>query len=478
MVLPLIDKTYTIADAAEDTDRLTIDETHERVDFNFQDEFSTSVARALIIDVKGDQKSYAFGSLTPDSAEVTGGVEIVGTAIIDSAYLDIDVDNSSNSFTAYVTLTTTDLYDPISFSPYRFYLEVPPNTRYSKTYLILNASFIPPAYNGKSYLRYTVEPQGGSADESVPVRFDLCDLDFKTLPGIFSSVEVAFKNVSFDVPIPEEVEGFRIGDALFTVIFTEQLGIPVQFVFHIEGDSFRSGSAGPIDVAATLKAAPLSGTRIDTLQFGDDDIVNFINSQPEHIVISGNLKIGDGSFTTIHEEDSLKGIFVFETPLIFGIDETVNYSEVDVIHLDEDAIDSIRDNLIELSITNVITNHLPVGASVALYFSNTRKDSTLYENPDLIIGPIELAAATLSASDPAVLLEPGAATWTQTFTKDQEIAVFEHKTIYYGLVYHFLGTEDKLVQIRPSDYIHVHTVGSVTLRTEIPEDDKSEGGAS
>ena len=478
MIVPLIDKTYTMIDAQDDTDRLTIDEANDEVDFNFKDDFSTSVARALRVDVQGDEKQYLFNQQTPDSSQVSGGVQIVGTAIIDSAYLDLIVDNRDNPFPVWVMFTTTDLYDPLSFSPYQFFLEVEPNSLKQESYLIENAAFIPPAHDGKSYLRYTVEPTGGSDNQGVYVGFSLRDLDFTTLPGIFESVEIKFEDVDFDLPIPEEVEGFRIGDAQFTIVFTEQLGIPVEFQFVISGEDFRSGPANPITIEETLQAAPLTGTRIDTLQFGGPEIVDFINSQPEHIKISGTLHIGDGSFSTINEGDSLKGDFIFETPLIFALEQRTNYSDVDTISLDEDAVKRIRDNLIEISVQNVITNHLPVGAGLSLYFSTSRNDSTLYDFPDLIIGPLELAPAVLSNVEPVVVLEPGVGTWNQTLGKTEDIAVFEHEDIYFGIKYAFYGTQSKLAKIRPSDYIHINMVGSFKINTTVPEDDESKGGQS
>ena len=478
MVVPLIDKTYTMIDAQDDTDHLTIDETNNEVEFNFKDDFSTSVARALRVDVQGDNNQYPFNQQTPDSAQVTGGVQIVGTAIIDSAYLDLVIDNRDNPFPAWVMFTTIDLYDPLSFSPYQFFLEVQPNTLLKGSYLIENAAFIPPTYDGKSYLRYTVEPTGGSDDQGIYVDFSLQDLDFTTLPGIFESVEIKFKDVDFDLPIPEEVEGFRIGDAQFTIVFTEQIGIPVEFQFIIQGEDFRSNPADPITIEETLRAAPPTGIRIDSLQFSGPEIVDFINSQPEHINISGTLHIGDGSFATINEDDSLKGDFIFETPLIFALEQRTNYSDVDTISLDEDAVERIRDNLIEISIQNVITNHLPVGAGLSLYFSNSRNDSTLYDSPDLIIGPLELAPATLSDVEPVVVLQPGVGTWDQALGKSDDIAVFEHEDIYFGIKYEFYGTQNKLAKIRPSDYIHINMVGSVKINTTVPEDEDSKGGQS
>ena len=103
--------------------------------------------------------------------------------------------------------------------------------------------------------------------------------------------------------------------------------------------------------------------------------------------------------------------------------------------------------------------------------------NTLYEFPDITVGPIVLAPATL-AGDPGVVTAPGVSQWNQVFTKQNEIALFEEEELYWGIQFNFNGTNGQMAKLRPADYVDIRAHATVKASTKIPEDDNGEGGGS
>jgi len=200
-------------------------------------------------------------------------------------------------------------------------------------------------------------------------------------------------------------------------------------------------------------------------------VAEFINSRPERILVHGNFKLGSSlTSVSVNGKDTINGTLIFSAPLIFALSAQAQKMDVDTLEIDKDARKTIRENLLSGNLDAKVENALPLGASVTLFFSKTRADSMIYDLYDLKIGPLTVRSAPTSGN-------PG--TVTGAFTSDLDVALtkdqlrlFEDSIVYMGIYLTFSGTGNKMVRIRPSDYIGVKASLTAQINTTVPEEDE------
>jgi len=472
--IPLIDRLYTMEEAAEDTKEMTVDTLNKELDLRFDSDFSMSVMGELTTGVTGVPQNFAVNSSRIDSTVWIEGIVVHGYSMIDSAWIVIECENPTEH----------------DMSANYEMLNIWRNgTRFSHTFdfnqdaaiqkdsvLIDDCEFLPATTDPFNFFTYNVTVSAPGASGSVNLTYNMKGLKFQELEGRMLSAGVDFENVEFDSLFTDYFEGFELYTVDMLLLVNNDMPVPLGLDLLMEGSDFSGDPADPIPIQADIPAES-EGTEIP---FGGPEFVSFINGQPQHIGVGGHIEIGEDKVVTISQEDSVTGTFIFEMPLIFGLEQRINRIEPDTIFsIDEDTRNSIRDNLVSVSIHSDITNHLPLTAGVTMYFSGISKDSTVvYGEPDLIIGPVELGAATMNTSggEPYTVLEPAVTQWSRVLTKEEDVRFFEeHEDIFYGLEFNF-GTTDGIVKIQPSDYIQVTAYATVDVRVAFPEDEDSEEG--
>lgn len=474
--IPLINKTFTMAELADDVKEIAIDAPNEQVIFTIEDEADVDVvSKVLGIQIPGADHWYGCGAVHRDSVGIiTTGILIGQRSVLRDGRVVFEFENP-NAYPIHVDFRMIDLFLPDGATPLSWSTDIPSNRTVRRTVLLANHVLIPPETNGVNYLRYSTNV-GGNAGDNARIRFDFEDVTFQSVTGTFDAIEVSFDSVEIDAPIPEEFSEFQIQSAQLTVTFRVGIKIPADIEFEIRGSDFKGPAAPPIQIDTTIAAWSGVGP-IPEYTFRRD-VAAFINSQPGTILISGTAKLEQaGPGVTVSADDPISGNVVFRAPLIVTLPSHTAKAEVDTLEFDEDIRDRIRENLMEIGILADIENHLPISAQVSILFSKSRGDSTLYDFPDLVIGPIGLNPATL-AGDPAVVTQPALNPWNQTLTKQADISLFEEEKLYYGLRFIFNGTQGQMAKVRPQDYLKIHAQGWVKIRTTIPKDDDEEGGGS
>lgn len=483
-IIPLINKHYTMEELAEDSDDLIIDQQNESIIFRIDDEIDrfeigenlkTGNAEASIDVTVPDGVQVGWSDTR--SGDIVMPAEIVlERAVVQSGFINLEIDNQTGyqgtvdieipSFTLQGVILTESL--PLaaggsqSFSiPLDFYT-IQPRIAGGRSHI---------DFDGTVTIDGIQNPTGGDFG----IHVGTSEIVFKEVTGTLNEVEVPIDTVDTEMDIPEELEGFEIESAELELRFMLGFQVPVWLDFLIEGLEPRGQQAAPIQIDELV--VPDARGEATVLV---PNLADMINSQPQRILMTGSVRIGDGSTSaTIYDTTSFTGSFEFQAPLIFSIPSQETKAEVDTLELDEDTRERIRDNLIEISIATVLENHLPISADITIYFSGSRGDNTLYDgnNADLTIGPIGLAPATLDG-DPSVVTIPDTSHYSQTLTKNDGLDLFEGETLYFGIKFNFNGTQDEMVKIRPSDYIHVQARGEAVVRTKFPDKDDEEGGGS
>ncbi|MCK4657857.1 MAG: hypothetical protein KAT85_12525, partial [candidate division Zixibacteria bacterium] len=127
--------------------------------------------------------------------------------------------------------------------------------------------------------------------------------------------------------------------------------------------------------------------------------------------------------------------------------------------IDSDDIDEITDRLNHGTAYTHMANHLPLGASLTLYLGG---DSlTLYDDPELTIGPIEVSSGIVGAG--GLVVDSVGSDNTIELTHD-DLQILSNETLYIGQIITFPGTNGESVRIVSSDYLDVQAYITVSTR--------------
>lgn len=485
LIIPLVSKMYTVEELIEDTDDLVIDYQNETIIFSMEEEIDRfEVGEHLKIDGAGSSvtiqvpQGIPVGQEYDQSGEVVfPGDIVIENAVVKSGEIIVEITNQSG-YQGRIELEIPS----ITFGGNSVRIEIvstpginPPR------HLDLSAYTITPRnVGGRSRIDFNtkviIEAVHGGQAGNFQISFNISDIFFEEVTGTLNEIEVPFDSAEMEIDFPEELEGFEIGSAELELTLRVGVRIPMHLNLIIQGFETNGPSAAPVQIDTWMTPTPSGEINIFL-----PDIAGLINSQPARVLISGSIEVGDGTTqATVYDTTSIQGSFLFRAPLIFSLPEYhTTLDDVDTLEIDEDTREAVRDNLYELTVVADIENHLPIGGSVYIMFSRTLGDTSLYDDPDLTIGPVTFAKATLSNDDPKVVAQPGTDRLKQILTKDEHLVLFEEDELYWGIKFDFQGTpQGALAKLRPSDYIHVRAHGSVTVRTKIPEDDDKEGGGS
>ena len=469
-VIPLLNERYTMVDLADDYDELDIQD--QEVIFTIDQEIETfEVGDKLYVSGANRETVVPFGALTEDSVAIPVDYVIVESAAIKSGQSTLTIENLNN-YPVDFTIIIIDMKQPGGVTPYTLAGQVSANNTESFTTMLDGFVFTPPLYGGQNYIRFSANLIGGNPGDEVTVNFDISELYFSYVTGVLNEMEIAIDSMETEIDIPEQFEDFQIASANLKIAIKVGILMPIQLDLMIEVLDSQSGTyPAPIVVHETI--VPTAGAEADTIIIGD--VADFINSLPKKILVSGSMKLGDGVISaTITDTSSVQGTAIFQAPLTMSLPSESTEMDVDTLEIDEDAIDMIRDNLMELQLFAEIKNHLPAGAEVSIFFA--RDTALVYTNPDLQIQLVLTPAPT--AGDPGVVIAEETSENNILLTKD-DLRLFEEPEIYFGVRFVFPGTGSDMVQIRPSDYIDIRSYIAAEVFTEFPEDEEEdEGGGS
>ncbi len=487
-IIPLISEQYTMEKLADESDNIEIQGDsvlfnidHELDPIEIGDYLKTDGAQKMTNIFLPDNASIPFDNTVNDILTLPDSI-IVDNAVIKSGQVYVTI----NNHTAYgirIDISIPSLQRNGNEIPITF--DIDPWLS-SQLYLLpLNlAEFNPGGTNQIAYsAKATITEITGNQGGNVEVNVNISDIYFQELTGTLNRIHLGLEDESMEINLPDELEGFRIESANLKLALRIGVQIPIIADLTIEAINPRNpGYATQISFQDSITNVTGNGVMVDTLEFPNDpEVADFINGQPEEIVVSGSLKIGDGlSTVTVSDTHKIKVKVLFKAPLTVTLPDYITETDPDTIEIEEDGRERLRDNLMSVNLEAVIENHLPLGAIVTIFFDSTASDSaTLYNpgyTPNLTIGPLQLDPASVAGTPGLVT---GAASSTLSVDLDKEqLELFERPEIFFGTRLEILDTAGQMVQVRPTDYIDITAQLNAVVRTKIPEDedDEEEGG--
>jgi hypothetical protein len=463
--IPLLNKHYTMVDLSEDYDELDIQD--DDVIFTIEQDLETfQVGDQLRVSGVHYETPLLFGQVNDDSVIVPLSPVVAEQAVIKSGSATLTI-NNPNNYPIQFVLELTDLFQ--SFDPPFFWQgDVPAND--SRSFSIDNLEgyiFTPPVHGGRNYVRFSAQLSGGDPGDQVQAVLDVSDLTFRSLTGVLNQMSLDLEEVEEEIDIPEQLRDFQIAAADLRLVLRSGLLFPLETDILME---VLESVNGPTPVLSLNETLVPGGSGSDTLYVGD--VSDFVNSLPTRIRLSGSLVLGDGTVSDqITDTTTVRGSALFQAPLTMQLPSDSTEMEVDTLDIDEDGRERIRDNLMELHLVADVENHLPVGASMRIYFS---RNISVYQFPELVL-EADLDPAPTEGS-PGVVTQAASSHIDMLLTKE-DLTLFEHPDVYVGIRLYFPGTAGEMVRVRPSDYIHINSYLFADIRADFPEDEE-EGGES
>ena len=476
-VVPLIDSTYTMSAVSDDSDNLNVRNWDGRTEivFEFAQSTNTSIGPFLNVDMIENTTVLPLGD---NDVNVSFRDSIVVfNAMAESGWLHITLDNTYD-YNIRVTLTIEQL--TLNNNPFTISRIVDANTPYDDILSLAGYRFSPAIEGDGSntiVLNVVITDLSGITDNSHDAdtftsTFQIYDLTFVYVEGHLNRLPLDYLPREKEVDIPEEFEDFEIAMARVDINIYNELNLPGLLFFKVVG-------INQYNEKDSLMIENLLIRPGETSSYTNVDVAELINLHPQSVITSGQLMLGDGTFVTVQNTDSVTLDFDFSAPLIVRVPSQRNQSDIDTLDMDEDAREMIRDNLLEISLVTKARNFLPFGVdSLFLCFA---KDTTAFFDPEqytagnpdrLRIGPLTLPPGE-TGNDPEsvyqVVIAASEGDLSVALSKE-DIRLFETEPVFYGVQFYFAGTDNQTARIRPTDYVYIQSYVSALIHTDFEDD--------
>ena len=282
-------------------------------------------------------------------------------------------------------------------------------------------------------------------DENDDIRFsaNVTNLTFSSLTGILDETDASFDNIDpLEVDLPMGFDQLQLVNAEMTLEILNTAELSGALSLTVSGDNGKNHVISGI-IAAGSQDNPVLTTLVD------DDIADFLNPVPSVITVSGAATFGGGvDPLTIHLGDSISASVTITSPLEVVIGDASFEGDISDEEIDQDDIDIVTDHFISAELRSVITNHLPLGASVEILLGPD--SSTLYTNPQLRIGPLTVDAGVVGAGNTVV---DSTVSENIIVLDSLDIKILENDTLYIGQLITLEDTDGQPIKIISTDYI-------------------------
>ncbi len=377
--------------------------------------------------------------------------ERVDTATLSTGQLTLTISNATN-LAASLSVSIPDLVTQGSLLSID--TTVPPQGQVQIVRNLAGSQLVP----GGSSLPQSVDinvtadlPGSGSQQvavdqaDSLYVQAELTSLTFGSVTGVFSSTEATFDAESFDIDIPTGFDSLELVSAVLTLDIENGTGLPGYLDIQLIGDNGKS-LALTGDIEAGSSSQPVTTT------ITNSSIADFISPLPSHVEAGGTVTFGDGvTQATVTVDDFVFSRVGIVAPMEMIIHEALIETDIQREEINQEDIDAVTDHVIEAGFVYNIVNHLPLGATVEIFFGSD--SATLYTNPGLTIGPLSIDAAPVSGA--GLVIDTASTGYQEIMLSNADIQILKNDTLYIGQELILQGSDGQSVRLIQSDYITV-----------------------
>ena len=286
------------------------------------------------------------------------------------------------------------------------------------------------------------------SNDGVALAVDIPQLVFSKLSGILNQVHFNLDPMTTKLDLPEGLDGLAFENARLELILSNGVGFLIQPTLKIVGKNSHTGQEAEIDRSVTIQPAGTMPS-INRIVLDGPEVTRFLNVLPDEITVSGSIVLGDGQTeSTVYGTDEINAKVKISIPVSLKFPDQSLTTDVANVEIDSEAQAQIQNNLQSGRLHAEIGNHLPLGATVTLYFSGL--DTNVYESPQLTIGPISV--------EPGQRQDNGQVVQETESTVDvqldhEQLQIFAYPTVYLGTKISVPGSGDKFIRVYGSDYL-------------------------
>lgn len=243
-----------------------------------------------------------------------------------------------------------------------------------------------------------VTPVAMSAGDGLTADLGGGSLTFSSVTGIIPAYDVAIDPIVEEIDMPDELDGIELTSATMMLRITNNAGLPAEVSLDLRGTS-ANGTVRSMSInESILPAISRSATTTTiTLNESNSTLVDFLNNLPESITMTGDLSVGgDGAQGTVSVGDYAIVDYEIISPLEVIITGSTISGDPENLDIDQDMRDMINDHALGARVETEILNHLPVAVQLRILASSDI--STIETAPELVIGPLTVAAALVDAT--------------------------------------------------------------------------------
>ena len=380
------------------------------------------------------------------------------SAQISSGQIVFDIQNTSN-LSGNFTITVDELES--NGQPLEVTANIPAQGN-NQIYQNLAGYQMRPQINGSSMavdvdLNIAIAGSGENlvavdADDNYALSASVENLQFAQVSGIIAPTEIELANTVEQIDLPSGMEDISLTDAVITINLYSEVDIPAEVNVDLTGDAGQF-----LNIVSDIQSGSPGNPGLT--QIFIDDLSSLTSPVPSEITISGIAIAGDGVTSgTVSTQSKVWGEIEISSPLKFAMGETQVDADINSTEIDQEDIEEISERLLGGTINAALTNHLPFGCEVELFFSGD--STTLYTAPQLTIGPFSVESGVISDG----LVSQAAISEIVISLSESDLDIIENPTLYVGQNVYLPGTSGQVVSIISSDYLDISAYMTLTTR--------------
>ncbi len=290
-----------------------------------------------------------------------------------------------------------------------------------------------------------------TSEDAIDLSVRLANLSFSEIRGRLDNIHITLDTVEERFDLPDDIVGLQFEAGRLELVINNGIGFPIYPDIMITGVNENTGQS--VDVHVSQQIAPANGGPVPTsiiLDKTNSNILDLVNIVPNKIIVSGVATIGDGiTESVIRSTDFIETTVIISAPLSLSFPSQSVEIDVETVEIDTDVQDELRDNVLSGKLVAQISNRIPLGVDFSFVMSS--RDTSVYTNPELTIGPLSLEPARISGGNGVeavvsdILVE----------LTQQQIALFANDEIFIGFSLNLPGSGGEIVRIYADDFINI-----------------------
>lgn len=285
-----------------------------------------------------------------------------------------------------------------------------------------------------------------SAGDDIWVAASITGLSLSSVEGVLAPTTAEFVDINQNIEVPTGFENMQLPSAIIIMEVENAVNIPGSFTITVDGDQGQHKVIDGTVLPGTPEAPVVS-------IIADSSLGTFMSPIPETITVNGSATFGDGVTSgSVNPDDVVVAAITITSPLELIIDAASFDGEYESTKIEQDDISKITDNLKLASFYTTVSNRLPLGVSAQILLGGD--SATLYSDPELVLGPIDVAPGVLR---PDGTVEAPTISENVLAIDSTQISILENPTLWIGEIFTLQSTNGESVRLTASDSLTVNS---------------------